>query len=133
METTIEQWIKLFSLADEIKAIAPWTFMYEDEIITYTHPETNKRYYISVMGSGGENFSVTSYMGDDSLSHFIKALNTPYEFERMEQILTSDLLILSFEKRDILDKSDKEIIKQLGLKYRGAFNYPVFSIRKPGI
>jgi len=38
-----------------------------------------------------------------------------------------------FEDRDGLDKQDREVIKKLGLKFRGAHAWPMFCSYRPGM
>ncbi|HPM00658.1 MAG TPA: hypothetical protein PK816_00765 [Candidatus Cloacimonadota bacterium] len=130
--TTQEQWQKLYHFADEIYKIKPWGFLYEDQIIKIVYPKTNIEYYVSVMGSAGEHFSVTAYEGDQSLNNFHKLLNSVSENEKMQLILETTQVILSFENNEFLEKEDKKIIKDLDLKYRGKKAYPCFRIQEPG-
>jgi hypothetical protein len=60
-------------------------------------------------------------------------MDTLYQTVPYEDIAyIQNCITLNFEDRDILDKSDLDIIKKLGLKFRGRKQWPQFRNYKPG-
>jgi len=47
-------WDRVFSAAEKIKEMKPWEWMAETDIFGIRIPETERIYFISVMGSAGE-------------------------------------------------------------------------------
>jgi len=50
----------------------------------------------------------------------------------MQILLETPMLQASFENRNELHKKDREIIKSLGLKFRGRYAWPMFRSYRPG-
>lgn len=123
-------WQSLYALADALYALTPWEFLEETDLIALRHPETGRLAYLSVMGSGGEHFSLAIYLGEDSLGrfHLIQALADEDRFRQddfMALTLENRHLQVSFETRQDLHKDDLTLIKKLNRRYRGS-NWPLF-------
>jgi hypothetical protein len=54
---------QLYDLADELYRLAPWQWMFEDELIGLRHPRTKELAQISIMGANGEHISLALYLG----------------------------------------------------------------------
>ncbi len=134
---TFEEWRKLYAAAGRAKEMAPWNWMMEDEVFGVRDPESEEIGFVSVMGAGGEHFAIALYPGADALYDFLNL------HEAGEQGLADDIapdrvleipqLQASFEDREQLDKEDREVIKKLNLKFRGANNWPQFRSYAPGM
>jgi hypothetical protein len=122
---------ELYEAAVRVKELAPWEWMDESEVFGVQNPLTGELGFVSVMGTGGEHFAVAVYMGAEGLYGIL-------EFASQETITNPDQLLdipqlqASFENRDLLDKQDREVIKKLGLKFRGAHAWPMFRSYRPG-
>lgn len=123
---------QLYEVAARLKELAPWTWMDESDIFGVQNPETGEIGFVSVMGMAGEHFAVALYQGAAAL----------YDFWEMESggalvnpmaLLDVPQLQASFEDRDMLDKQDRDQIKKLGLKFRGAHAWPMFRSYAPGL
>ncbi len=127
---TLEQWRQLYQYAEKIKELAPWEWMYESDIFGLALPEYEENYYVSILGSAGEHFAFSVLQGDVALGIFDFISNNdiaaPGLFFYMAQ------LQISFEDREFCEKEDLEIIKKLGLKFRGHNDYPTFRAMHPG-
>lgn len=124
---------QLYEAAVRVKELAPWTWMDESDIFGVQNPETGEIGFVSVMGMAGEHFAVALYQGAAALYDF-------WEMESGDALLTNPMGLLdvpqlqaSFEDRDMLDKQDRDVIKKLGLKYRGANSWPMFRSYAPGL
>jgi hypothetical protein len=127
----MEQWQRLYDLAEQIKALKPWMILEETDLFGVRDPKSGVDNFISVMGSGGEHFAVAVYIGVESLFQFWM-LQDPNVGVPPEMVLAIRQVQLSFEDRDDLDKADIELIRTLQRKYRGKQAWPVFRSFMPG-
>ena len=122
---SLEQWKRLYELMDEIRELAPWEFMYEDDIFGVQFPGTDNLGFVSVMGSLGEHLAIAVYIGKKGLEGFLA-------MEEMGDSLPADVVLqvpqiqAAFEDRELITPEDRKIMKQLNLKFRGAKAWPQF-------
>jgi hypothetical protein len=130
---TLQEWRKLYEAAIQIKQLAPWERMSEDMLFGVQDPETGEIGFVSIMGALGEHFAVAVYIGAKGLQGFwIAHSGDENPFIPAEVILETFHLQASFEDRNMLRKDDRDIIKQLGLKFRGRNEWPMFRSYRPG-
>ncbi|MCL6601054.1 MAG: hypothetical protein K6T81_20315, partial [Alicyclobacillus macrosporangiidus] len=111
------------------RKLAPWEWMYDDDLFTVVNPETGVTGYCVVMGALGEFFGLGVYRGEAGW----RSLQTMRNEEgREETLYAQHALIASFESSQDVDKRDREIIKQLGLHFRGKTAWPLFRSYVPG-
>ncbi len=48
---SLEQWQELYSLMGQVKELAPWDCMYEDDVFGVEMPHNGELGFVSVMGS----------------------------------------------------------------------------------
>ncbi len=120
---------ELFDLATQVKDLKPWRWMEETDLIGIENPETGEIGFMSVMGSLGEHEAVALYLGAEGLYEFID-LHTD-DSSRAERVLENRHVQAAFSERKYLEKEDRDIIKQLGLKFRGGA-WPMFRSYRPG-
>lgn len=128
---SLEEWRKLYDLMAQLKDLAPWEWMEEDDIFGIQIPETGELGFISVMGTLGEHLAVAVYQGAKGLSGFWQMHSKGPELTP-EFALQIPQVQASFEDRDLITKEDRNVMKQLGLKYRGANAWPQFRSYRPG-
>jgi hypothetical protein len=120
-----------------VKDLAPWKWMTEDNVFGVRNPERDEVGFVSVMGAGGEHFAVALYQGAVALYDFIAlseaARDGTADSVEAERVLEIPQLQASFEDRGRLEKEDRDIIKNLGLKFRGANSWPMFRNYAPGM
>jgi hypothetical protein len=114
-----------------IKAMEPWEWMSETDVFGVQDPETGEMGFVSIMGALGEHYSVAVYLGPKGLYSFWnfqeQSPNAPDEaFFAMQHLQAS------FENRNVLTKQDRDVIKSLGLKFRGRHAWPMFRSYRPG-
>ena len=128
---SLEQWKHLYELMDEIRKLAPWEFMFEDNIFGVQFPETGKLGFVSVMGNLGEHLAVAVYEGKKGFEGFMT-------MQRMGDMLTPDIVLqvpqlqASFEDREMITPEDRKVIKELNLKFRGRQAWTQFRSYRPG-
>jgi hypothetical protein len=128
---TMGEFRRLYAAAIAFKKEAPWEWMYEDQIFGIRNPEMGQIGYASVMGMLGEHLALGLYLGSEGLDGF-------WRMHREEAMDNSTLLLeipqlqASFEDRNTLHAKDREVIKALGLKFRGRMAWPMFRSYVPG-
>lgn len=128
---TLEEWKKLYDLMAQVKKLAPWEWMEEDDIFGIQMPATKELGFVSVMGILGEHFAVAVYQGAKGLGGFWNMHSQGPDLSP-EFVLQVPQLQASFENRELIDKTDREVMKKLGLKFRGANAWPQFRSYRPG-
>jgi len=128
---TLKEWERLYEAAAEVNTAAPWAYMDEANVFGVQNPETKELGFVSVMGSGGEYYAVVVFLGAEGLYGFWDLHDADAE-DLSDAIIEIPQLQVAFEGRDDLDKKDREIIKQTGLKFRGPQAWPMFRSYRPG-
>jgi Domain of unknown function (DUF6930) len=128
---TLEEWHRLYDLARQVKALAPWQWMTESELFGVQNPETKELGFIGVMGMVEEHFAVSVYRGAEG-SYRFWAFEQAAPFVEPMELFQIPQLQASFEDRDLLASEDRAVIKQLGLKFRGRNAWPLFRDYRPG-
>lgn len=121
----------LYQAMSRIKDLAPWDWMAETDIFGVQHPDTGQMGFVSVMGMAGEHYAVAVYLGSEGLYGFWDLQESGPIFDP-QQVMEIPELQASFEDRDYLQQEDRDVIKQLGLKYRGSNAWPMFRSYHPG-
>jgi hypothetical protein len=79
----------------------------------------------------GQHYAVALYLGSQALHDFLH-VHYHQPADSAERLMEIPQLQLSFEDRDFLQDEDRQIIKQLGLRFRGANSWPLFRSYRPG-
>jgi hypothetical protein len=127
----LEEYRTLHQGAIALKKEAPWEWMQEDEIFGILNPETNQIGYVSIMGALGEHLALGLYLGSEGLHGFWK-MSLGEGGDNPTLALEIPHLQASFEDRNTLSAKDREVIKTLGLKFRGRQAWPMFRSIVPG-
>ncbi len=131
LSPTLDEWRRLYQAAIHVKEIAPWKWMTETDVFGVQNPETDEIGFVSVMGALGEHLSLALYLGPEGLYSF-------WGFQQIadsappEAVLGMLHLQASFEDRNTLSKKDRDVIKELGFKFRGRQAWPMFRSYRPG-
>ncbi len=127
----IEEWEKLFKAIIKVKDIAPWVWMCEDDLFAVQNPETDEVGFVSVMGSIGEHYAISVYLGERGLYGFWDLQQSAPDISH-QMFFEIPQLQASFEDRDILHPRDRDLIQKLVLKFRGRQSWPMFRSYRPG-
>jgi hypothetical protein len=128
---TLDEWRRLYDLAVQVKALAPWRWMTESDLFGVQNPETKELGFVGVMGMIEEHYAVSVYRGAEGLYRFW-AVEQAAPFIDPLELFQIPQLQASFEDRDFLETEDRAVIKQLGLKFRGRNAWPLFRDYRPG-
>ena len=128
----IREWRTLYESAVRIKEISPWEWMTETDVFGVRSPESGELGFVSVMGLLGEHYAVSLYLGSEGIHGFLD-LQEMGPFADPEALIQIPQIQASFENREELDKRDREVIKELGLKFRGRNAWPMFRSYRPSL
>ena len=126
-----DQWRRLLALAADVKALAPWNFMFETDNFAIPLPEPHVLGLVSIMGARGEHFAVALYLGRRAIVDFW-AFVADEGGDEPEAIIEIDQLQLSWEDRNVLDRRDRQLLADLGVKPRGSHSWPMLRRYRAG-
>jgi hypothetical protein len=129
-EIRTEEWRVLYAQADSFKRLRCWEWMHDDQLIGLVDPVTGETGYCCVLGAAGEVFALVVYRGPAGLEVYSKSQAGALDLE--DAIFVQDALMASLDPRDALEDRDRAVIRSLGLKYRGANDWPLFRSYLPG-
>lgn len=128
---SIEQWESLYEVAENLKKLAPWRALYETDILVLQLPGREEPVYCSVLGQGGISFGIGVYPGHESLLRLNRVINQDsYRPELLA--LEQDCLMCHFGDREDIAAEDREVMKKLGLRFRGKSQWIYFRSMVPG-
>jgi len=131
MNAVQDRWRHLLALAADVRALAPWDFMVETHNFAIPLPAPHEVGLVSVMGARGEHFAVALYLGRRAIVDFW-ALVADEGGDEPEVILEIEQLQLSWENRSALDRRDRQVLADLGLKPRGSHSWPMLRRYRAG-
>lgn len=130
-EPTPEEWRRLYEAAVAFRDLAPWRWMTDSDIFGVRDPDGREIGYCCVLGMAGEVFGMVLYRGIRGLKGYLDTvqgwIRSPMDF-----ILSQDCIRATFEDRTDLDRRDLELIRRLGLRFRGRKMWPQFRSFIPG-
>ena len=128
---TNEQWRRLYEAAVRLKELSPWKWMTETDVFGVKDPKTEEIGFVSVMGLLGEHYAVSLYPNPRALYDFW-ALEEADPQINPDALLEIPQLQASFEDRGELEDRDRKVTKELGFKFRGRKEWPMFRSYRPG-
>lgn len=129
---SLEEWRDLHEAALRLKASECWEWMSDSDLFGLRDPASEEVGYCCVMGALGEHFALGVYLGGEGLAGYRRIQSGQIPEDPIEALALQKCLMASFEDRRELESADREIIKQLGLKFRGPNAWPLFRSYRPG-
>ncbi len=132
-----KEWSRLYQAAIEFKNLKCWEWIYDSDLFGVRDPKTGEIGYCSVLGALGQEFALSVYPGSEGLDvywNLHKAVTQSYsDVQENPEALAIGLkcLMVSFEDRSDLHKTDYGCIRELGLKFRGKKQWPMFRSYRP--
>ena len=113
-----ELWLELYETAEKIQKLEPWKYLWDMDLLVYLCQPLNEIFYCSVMGHGGMHRAIAIYQGEQINGFFELAKNQIPEHMLLHY---QECLLCNFiGRRETLPKN-REIIKELGLSFRGTW------------
>ncbi len=128
---SIQEWKDLYDVAMEFKKIGCWNWMWDSDIFGVQNPVNGEIGYCCVMGRAREHFALAVYSGTEGLGGYLKTQSGEIDSYSIDMLHVQKCLMASFEDREFLQKEDFQVIKKLGLKFRGRNSWPLFRSYKP--
>ena len=121
---TQEEWRVLYSASVLYRDLAPWNWVEEEDLFGVRDPWTGEIGWCVIVGSLGEFPGLVVYRGDRGYKAYADAISgRKLSFERAIEL---DVLTASFGERKELSRQDVQVIKDLGLTFRGRKQWPCF-------
>jgi hypothetical protein len=130
---TMSDWKALYQAAIDFKEIEAWTWMYDSDVFGVQDPVSGEIGYCCIMGALGEMFALALYLGSEGLESYMRIASEPPPdpSEAFGELMLQKCLMVSFANREELTKEDHQVIKRLGLKFRGRNAWPLFRSYRP--
>jgi hypothetical protein len=129
-QPSLKEWHALYRAAIDFWQIQPWNWVNDADLFGVKNPEDDEIGYCCVVGALGEFLGLVFYLGTEGLESYVKIQESQSPEE--DVLSAGKCLVASFEDRKSLQKQDHDVIKRLGLKFRGAKSWPVFRSYEPG-
>ena len=129
---TLQEWRPLYEAATKFRQTAAWNWMWDSDIFGVENPLNGETGYCCVLGKNGEFFGLAVYLGIEGLEGYLKMQDGTISKKEDDILHHNKCLLASFKDRNHLQKPDLEIIKELALKFRGSFSWPLFRSYRPG-
>lgn len=131
-EPNQEQWRALYTVTGEFGQLAPWEWMTDEHLFAVESPATGEVGYCSVIGGGGQEFGLAVFLGAEGFAAYRKLMVADLEPESVEAAALLRSLSVTLVDREMLDRRDLEVIRSLGLRFRGRGAWPWFRSQRPG-
>ena len=135
----LRDWAALYEAAIEFKNLRCWEWMNDSDLFGVENPETGEIGYCCVLGQLGEVLALNMYPGSEGLASYWRLHQASSAAMEQEEALDESVLIgtqlclmASFEDRSELHQNDLQIIRALGMKFRGKNQWPLFRSYRPG-
>ena len=113
-----EAWLELYEVANKIQEIEPWKYLWDMDLLVYLSEEMKEIFYCSVMGHRGMHRAVAIYKGNQINKFFDLTKNQYPNYMIMNY---QECLICNFMSRQETLPKNREIIKEIGLRFRGTW------------
>lgn len=120
---TLEEWRQLYTAAETYKRAEPWKKLPDEGLVAVEDPESGMIGYCCAVGDLGELLGLIVYRGDEGLESYDRIQGGQGIEDAM---FLQDCLMATFDSRDDLMEEDLEVIRALGLQFRGEQSWPVF-------
>jgi hypothetical protein len=129
---SLQDWRELYAAAIEFRQLEPWRWMYDEAIFGVKDPVSGQIGYCTILGNLGECFALAVYRGTAGLEFLESIQDGEVGVGDEEVLFGQDCLMASFEGRQSQAKEDLQVIKALGLKFKGSNGWPQFRSYRPG-
>lgn len=126
-EASLDLWQELYDVTQNLRALEPWNYFWDSDIVAIELAEGEEPVFCSIMGRGGVCCGISVYEGFRGLEDFdMLATSDKDGFSPEYAMSDQNCLTCYFGDREEVSREQKEIIKNLGLKFRGRGNWIYF-------
>jgi len=129
---TKSDWEKLYQAAVKLQKVAPWTWMQNEDLFAVENPASGEMGYCTLMGYCQEIFGMDIFLGARGYDRYLEIIASEAEAQDSDKTLETPTLLLLFGSRLELHKRDLDVIRSLGLQFRGRTAWPLFRSLRPG-
>jgi hypothetical protein len=129
---SLQEWRDLYQAATEFKKIGCWNWMSDTELFGVQNPVNGMTGYCCIMGELKEMLGLVVYLGTEGLAGYLKIQSEDFSSDAIDFLHDQKCLTATFESRKYLREPDLEVIRKLGLKFRGHHEWPLFRNYQPG-
>ena len=129
---TREQWLGLHQEFREFCQATPWQWFDDADLLAVEHPSGEYRGYCVVLGSGGIEYGLAVYKGDEGLAGYMALMSGAIDSDSPESLYSMNAVSAMLADREHLSQADRDTIRDLGLRYRGRGKWPLFTSVRPG-
>ncbi len=126
MMSDLKVWKRVYELSDELNQLKPWEKLWSEDLVCI---ELNPKdiVYVSIMGRNKECIGLTIYEGQEGYADFISVSQNYHDQETMKYVMFEQTSLTWYMgDRSEVPPLQKDIIKQLNLKFRGHNQWPYF-------
>ena len=131
-EPSAEQWLELHEAFREYCELYPWMWFDDTDLVAVELNGSEEKGYCVVLGSGGIERGLAVYRGGEGLAGFLAITSGSVDPGSLDALNTTDAVSATLGDREELDKEDRDVIRSLGLRYRGRGRWPLFRSYVPG-
>lgn len=131
-ENLLQEWEKLYRNTDKFFQLAPWNWMTDEDLFALVDPRIPETLFGCVMGQQGEHLALAGYLGETGVQGYFQIATGAHDESMGDMLGLQHCLMASFENKNALEASDRNIITSLNRRYRGKQMWPLFREYKPG-
>ena len=129
---TQRDWLKLYEAAMAFKELAQWRWMSDSDVFAVQNPSKDEVGYCSLMGAAGEEFGLLVFLGAEGFESYKQIALGDVDCTSLDVWAMISALSMALLGRDELDRQDHDVIRSLGLRFRGKNAWPCFRSHRPG-
>lgn len=131
-EPSKHDWSALYQAAIAFQQAAPWDLMTNEDLFAVENPDDGEMGYCSVLGSAALEFGLGVFLGAEGYDRYAGLIAHEVDPEDLEEALMTRSISLLYADRENLGKQDRDMIRSLGLRFRGRNAWPLFQSQQPG-
>lgn len=127
----------MYKAAERVRDLKAWQWMEEDDIFAVVNPDNSAEIgFCSILGSEGNFTALAIYKGWEGYDSYVNLRNSAGIENRVYMINVGFLQscwMVEFTSAADMQRSSKNQLKELGIKYSGKGNWIDITDRKPGL
>jgi hypothetical protein len=122
---TLEQWRRLYDLADRLAELDPWSFTEPEDMFGLVDAEQELTLFAHFFYTYWDARHMAVYAGDAAVRDFVGNPEALFNYSR-EGMSGFSGLLLAYTSRSLLTANERQLLRELGRRYRGRGNWPCF-------